>query len=213
MSYQWVMDVSRPYSAVCPTLEGDVLVVLAGTKRPLTGREVAKLVKQGSQVGVNRALRRLAEQGLVEAQEAGPAILYALNREHVAARIVELLAGLRDEFLRRLKESLSAWKIAPLHASLFGSAARADGSTASDIDIFLVRPRAVEEGDKDWRGQIDQLARDIRRWTGNQLGLAEISEEELGRLRHKRPEVVESLRADAITLVGPSTADLLRRRR
>ena len=67
------MDVARPYSAVVPSLEGDVLVTLAGTRKPMTGREVARLVKTGSQAGVLRALRRLAEQGLVEANDAGRA--------------------------------------------------------------------------------------------------------------------------------------------
>jgi hypothetical protein len=30
---------ARPYKAICPTLDSEVLSVLAGTSRPLTGRE------------------------------------------------------------------------------------------------------------------------------------------------------------------------------
>jgi len=207
------VDVGRPYRAVCSRIEGEILIVLAGTNRPLTGREVARLTKQGSQAGVNRALRRLVEHGIVGAQEAGAAILYTLNRDHLASPIVLLLSGLREELLRRLRDSLDAWKIAPYHVSLFGSTARADGDTSSDIDIFLVRPAKIDEDNPVWRGRVDLWVQDVYRWTGNHVGLAEIAQKELGRLRRTRPEIVPSLLSDAILLKGPPVAELLRRRR
>ncbi len=184
------MHLARPFAAIIPTLDGEVLVVLAGTTRPLTGRDVAKLVKRGSQAGVNRALRRLVEHGVVEAQEAGAAILYSLNREHLAAPAVSSLADLRGELVRRLRQSFQVWKTRPLHASLFGSAARGDGKTSSDIDVFVVRPSGIDENDRRWREQLDQLARDVRRWTGNQLGLAEVSKRDVRRLRRIKPAVL-----------------------
>ncbi len=205
------MHLARPFAAIIPTLDGEVLVVLAGTTRPLTGRDVAKLVKRGSQAGVNRALRRLVEHGVVEAQEAGAAILYSLNREHLAAPAVSSLADLRGELVRRLRQSFQVWKTRPLHASLFGSAARGDGKTSSDIDVFVVRPSGIDENDRRWREQLDQLARDVRRWTGNQLGLAEVSKRDVRRLRRIKPAVLFELRADAVTLVGPPVSELLRR--
>ncbi len=205
------MHLARPYAAISPTLDGEVLVVLARTTRPLTGREVAKLAKRGSQAGINRTLRRLVEHGVVEAQEAGAAILYTLNDDHVVAAAVSSLADLRVELVRRLKQSLQAWKTRPLHASLFGSAARGDGKTSSDIDVFIVRPSGIDENDRRWREQLDQLARDVQRWTGNQLGLAEISKRDVRRLRRIKPAVASELRADAITLVGPPVSELLGR--
>lgn len=207
------MDVGRPYRAVCSRIEGEILIVLAGTNRPLTGREVARLAKQGSQAGVNRALRRLVEHGIVSAQEAGAAILYTLNRDHLASPIVLLLSGLREELLRRLRDSLDTWKIAPYHTSLFGSTARADGDTSSDIDIFLVRPAEIDEDNPVWRGRVDLWVQDVHRWTGNHVGLAEIAQKELSRLRKTRPEIVSSLLSDAILLKGPPVAELLGRRR
>src|SRR5260370_10064428 len=166
------MHLARPYTAISPTLDGEVLVVLAGTMRPLTGREVAKLVKRGSQAGVNRTLRRLVEHGVVDAREAGAAILYSLNREHLAAPAVNSLADLRGELVRRLKQSVQAWKTRPLHASLFGSAARGDGKTSSDIDVFVVRPSGLDENDRPWRDHLDQLTRAVQRWTRNHPALA-----------------------------------------
>jgi len=76
------MDVAHPYTAVCPTLDSDVLSVLAGTTRPLTGREVARMLSRASHSGVLNVLNRLAEHGLVDRQEAGRAFLFTLNREH-----------------------------------------------------------------------------------------------------------------------------------
>jgi len=148
---------------------------------------------------------------VVEAQEAGAAILYSLNREHLAAPAVSSLADLRAELVRRLKQSLQGWKTRPLHASLFGSAARGDGKTSSDIDVFVVRPSAIDENDQRWREQLERLSRDVHRWTGNHLGLAEVSKHDVRRLRRIKPAVASELRRDAITLVGPPVSELLGR--
>jgi hypothetical protein len=53
-------------------LEGEVLSVLAGTSKPLTGREVARLARRGSDRGLRLALNRLAEQGIVDTLAAPP---------------------------------------------------------------------------------------------------------------------------------------------
>jgi predicted nucleotidyltransferase len=98
-----------------------------------------------------------------------------------------------------------------LHASLFGSAARGDGKTSSDIDVFVVRPSAIDENDQRWREQLERLSRDVHRWTGNHLGLAEVSKHDVRRLRRIKPAVASELRRDAITLVGPPVSELLGR--
>src|ERR1700689_3504474 len=118
------MDVSKPHTAICPTLDSDVLAVLAGTTRPLTGREIARLTGRTSHRGVLEVLHRLVEHGLVERQEAGRALLFTLNREHLAAPAVEVIAGMRAELLRRIRNTVSAWKVEAIHVSIFGSTAR-----------------------------------------------------------------------------------------
>src|SRR5713226_7111233 len=97
----------------------EVLLVLRGTTRPLTGREVSRLVRTGSQPTVNASLRRLTEEGVVHAEEAGKAYLYTLNREHLAAPAVERLAGIRLELERRLRTEIAEWEIGPIHPSIF----------------------------------------------------------------------------------------------
>jgi DNA-binding transcriptional ArsR family regulator len=206
------MDLSRPWAPIRSPIDMEVLRVLRGTTRPFTGREVARLVRAGSQPSVNAALRRLSDEGLVHAQEAGNAYLYTLNREHLAAPAVELLADVRAELERRLRDEIAGWKISPVHLSLFGSAARGDGDTKSDIDIFVVRPRHVSDDDPLWREQLDTLSDHVLAWTGNHVGLSEVSEADVRRLRRERPPVIAELTRDAITIAGPESGELLGRR-
>jgi len=208
-----IMDVAQPYAALCPTLASGVLAVLAGTNRPLTGREVARLVGRHSHSGVREVLNRLTEHGLVERQEAGRALLYTLNRDHLAAPAVDVLAGMRMELLNRLRQSIAGWDVPPVHVSLFGSAARGEGNTESDIDLFIVRPSDISEDDNHWCSQIDRLAADVLRWTGNHAGIAEVAEPEIDRLERDQPPILAELRSDAITLSGPEVVELLDARR
>src|SRR4051812_12528714 len=177
------MDLSRPYSAVSPGLQGEILVTLARTTRALTGRQIARLVLRGSQTGVNRALRRLAGHGLVRRELAGRAALYELNRDHVAADAVVEMAAMREKLIDRVRARVGTWNVLPAHVSIFGSFARADGAADSDIDVFVVRRRGVGEDASIWRRQIDELARSISAWAGNPASLAEIGDEDLRNLR------------------------------
>jgi predicted nucleotidyltransferase len=202
------MDVSRPHAAIASGIDTDVLVLLAGTTRPLTGRRVAELVGH-SQRGVLRALDRFVEHGLVLRTAAGRALMHELNREHLAAPAVELLAGMRTTFVSRLRNTLTDWEVAPVHASLFGSAARGDGDTGSDIDLFVVRPASVDEEATGWRSQVDRLTEEVRSWTGNHVAVIEQAERDLARLRRSRPAVLEELRRDGIDLAGTPLRQLL----
>jgi predicted nucleotidyltransferase len=206
------MDVAHPYAAVVPSLDGEVLNVLAGTSRGLTGREVALLAGRSSHSGVLAVLNRLSDQGLVTRVELNRASLFELNRDHLAAPAVEELAGLRTTLVNRIRGSIEAWAITPVHSSLFGSFARGDGDEHSDIDLFIVRPSATADDDPRWREQVDELASKIERWTGNRAAMHEVSNLELPRLSVDQPPIVSQLHADAILLQGPDLSTLLDQR-
>ena len=206
------MDISSPYAAVLSPAEGPILAVLVGTTKPLSGREIARI----SGVSVNgawKALRRLADHGVVKEEPVGNVTLYTLNRDHLAADAIAALTRLRSTLIERLGELIVSWEIQPVNASMFGSTARGDGDTTRDIDLFVVRPSGVDEDDAQWRSQIDAVADAVLAWTGNHASIAEIPEADVARLRRERPPVVEELVKDGITLVGESTANILRKPR
>lgn len=203
------MNVARPYKAVCPSLDGEVLNVLAGTTRGLTGREVALLTGRSSHSGVLAVLNRLTEHGLVDRVELNRAFLFSLNRQHLAYPAVITLVGMRVVLFGKIQQELSAWGPAPVHVSLFGSTARGDGDTQSDIDLFVVRQSGIDQEDARWREQLDELEDRVARWTGNRAAVLEISESEIERLVAEDRSIVSELRADAIVLAGSTIPVLL----
>jgi predicted nucleotidyltransferase len=135
-----IVDLQEPTRAIVPTLDGQVLAVLAQIGHPLTAGEVASRMNRGSEVGVRRTLTRLVEQGIVRSHVMGRNRVHELNRDHIASPIASALANLRPELWKRLRERLASWNPKPLYACVFGSAARGDGDQNSDIDVVLVHP-------------------------------------------------------------------------
>lgn len=192
------MDFAHPFAVVTPTLDGDVLAVLAGADEEFSGRRLHSLVARGSENGVRNAAERLVEQGIVVRRGAGRAKLYRLNRQHVSAGGVELLAAARSALVMRLKDDLELWQVPPRCAVLFGSAARRTAGPQSDIDILVVRPRGVEEDSSGWRKQLAWLESSATTWTGNDARIVELGEDELP----QAGALLEQVLRDGIELVG-----------
>jgi predicted nucleotidyltransferase len=197
------VDVAHPIHAVVPTLEGPILEVLARTTRPLTGGEVHRLARSGSASGIRRALSRLADQGMVHARARATAIFYEANRDHLAWPAVELLVAMRTTLLDRLAAILGSWRPSPVHASLFGSFARGDGDTASDIDLLLVRPDGLAPDDESWGNLGDTLRDRVRAWTGNHCHVFELDPPRLAQHVQRGDPLVDSWLRDSVLLAGP----------
>lgn len=208
------MDLSSPISSVIPTAQGAVLAVLSRTSEPLSGRQVAALTDgRFGQSRVNEVLGQLAAEGIVLLERRPPAKLYRLNRDHVACAGIERLANLRDELLSRMRSEVAAWEVPAEAVWLFGSAARGDGDAASDIDLLVVRPSAVEADDPAWLRQIDDLSEHVSLWSGNGCQVLELSLVELAAMLSRGEPLVDALRTDAMTLGGGSPRGLLRKGR
>lgn len=203
------MDVSRPFAAVSAGVEADVLVTLSKSTAQKTGRELARLSGR-SVTGVQHALDRLVEEGLVHRAEAGPSFLYLLNRDHLLAPAVEVMAGARWELVQRLRDLAAGWSLRSFHVSLFGSAARGDGNAASDIDVLVVRPKTTDADDPRWRQQLDDLAERVWAWTGNHAGIIELSEADVPKLIEDGPPVIEEIAEHGIDLAGATIRELVR---
>jgi hypothetical protein len=224
------MDLSDPTRAVTPTLDGTVLAVLAIAGRPLTVGQVATEAARGSEIGIRRSLARLIEQGTVRATLMGRNQVHELNRDHIAAQVAVLLAGLRPDLWNRFRTELKSWKVRPLYASVFGSAARGDGDIDSDIDLLVVHPvfpgekrpkglqsdirtqvadaagaatltNTIRDADKDWESQLADLHDLVERWSGNPLQIVDLSFYEWRHPPKEYQPLLSDVRRDGIELV------------
>ncbi|QJY49592.1 nucleotidyltransferase domain-containing protein [Pseudonocardia broussonetiae] len=192
------MQLNRPLAVVTPTLDADVLAVLARLDAPFTTGGLHRVLGAHSEEGIRKVLNRLSRQGIVDAQRAGPAFLYRLNRDHLAASAVVELANLASTFLARLEQRMARWESPPVYAAVFGSAATGTMTPQSDLDLLLVHPDDVSR--EVWDEQVDALLTDISRWTGNDAQLLEFS---AGRLAgaHDEPVLADVLQ-HGLTVAG-----------
>jgi predicted nucleotidyltransferase len=205
------VDLTHPIRVISPTLDGPTLEVLARTTRALTVGEVHRLLDTGSLNGVRLALTRLVRQGLVCADERTTAIFYRANRDHLAWPSVRGLVGLRRSLIDHLKHEIGSWVARPIHASLFGSAARGDGNPDSDIDILLVRPDEYDEDESPWADQLDRLREVVPMWTGNHCHPFQLDLARLGEHMGVRDPLVDEWLRDSIQLDGDELRTVLRR--
>lgn len=223
------MNLSDPSMAITSSLDGSVLVALAGAGKPLTVPEVALASVRGSEIGVRKCLGRLVAQGIVSAIELGNTRVYRLNRDHVAAGVAVEMAQIRSELWRRIAREVERWSVRPLYACVFGSAARHDGDSESDIDLLIVRPSTVSELNeaqknksvwaalgmwadaistrvmsetqiKKWESNVDKLQDLVRRWTGNPLQVVNLSAIEWSEQRRAKSEVYRNIVQDEVRL-------------
>lgn len=201
------MDLHHPLRVITPTVDGDVLIVLARADHAFTPPEVHQLVGERSESGVRKALERLAAQGLVHRTRVGQAHLYSLNRDHLAAKHVIALSSLRDDLIDRIGRALGKWEPGPTFAALFGSAAHGPMRANSDIDIFVVRPDVFELDDPWWRKHIDRVERQVTSWTGNDARVFEMSDHEVWTALQQDapPRVLADIESEGIVLHGERT--------
>ena len=201
------MDLGRPHRIITSEADLDILRLLAGSRSPMTGRQVARLAGR-SQTTALRTLNRLTDAGVLDVSEAGRALMFSLNREHLAMPALETLLRMRARLIEALAHEASALEPAPLSASLFGSAARGDGDTDSDIDLLLVR--RADDPRSGWAEQLSGLAERVHRMTGNRLSIHELEEGDLERLHVERAPILDELERDAVDVAGEPIRELLR---
>lgn len=197
------MDLSHPIESVIPSAHGPVLSVLAGTETPLTGRGVAALLE--GRVSTRRVidvLHELTEAGVVLRDRAGAAYQFRLNREHLAAPAIVMLARLRDALIDAVDGAVATWKSPPVAVWLFGSVARGHAGPTSDVDLLVLRPDSVDETDPTWSAQLSNLEERIVRWSGNRANVVEYADDEFRTLVEVGDPLVEALERDAITIAG-----------
>jgi hypothetical protein len=193
------MDLSRPLSIVTPTLDGEVLAVLAmQDDATFTTGQLRRMLGAYSEEGIRKVLQRLTRQGVVRSNRVGNSFAYRFNRDHLAAKHIRALAGLQAEFLGRLESLLGSWDVPPVYAAVFGSAAHGTMTFDSDLDVLLVRPADADE--LQWRTQVDALADQVTRWTGNDTRPFEITDTDIA--AHAAEPVLREVSESGLTVAG-----------
>lgn len=171
------MQLNRPFATVTPTLDGDVLTILATHDATFTTGQIHRILDGFSEEGIRKVLGRLVLQGVVLADRVGNAFTYRLNAEHLAAEPIKALARLTSTFFTRLEQYLDEWHEPPAYAAVFGSAATGEMTLHSDVDIFLVRGRDATESI--WSHHVGELTTAVTRWTGNDARVVEFTIDEV----------------------------------
>jgi predicted nucleotidyltransferase len=163
------MRLQNPFATVSTIgLDSQVLTVLARSEQYLSVRQIHQLLpEEGSPQGVRKSAVRLVEQGVIWERVTGRSFAYALNRDHLLAEAILKIANAKTELLSRMSQVISEWSIQPLTAKIFGSAARNQMRTGSDIDLFIVMPDSAS--DDVVEDLVRQLAANAASWTGNEV--------------------------------------------
>lgn len=201
------MDLGSPVLDIAPAVRGALLQALARLEQPVTRRQLAAVagVAPGNASAV---IEELIQTGLVSETVAGRSSMVVLNRSHLAAGPVLALAGLRGELIRRLRERLAVWP--DLHGAwLFGSVARGEADSGSDVDLLIV---ADDLQSAELHERLAQLHADVRSWTGNDLQVVEHSQSSWRKLVRAKNPLVQQIRLDGIALAGDAGSLLGRHR-
>ena len=212
------MDLRRPLDVITPTLDAEVLTVLASRpEHQVTTGDVQRLVERRfgevrSLPGIRRTLQRLAGQGIVASRRAGHVGVYWFDCEHIAAAAVIELAQVRERLIDRVARRVREWSVQPLYGAVLGdppSSSRADGASTSRhaFHVLLVPPE-LDRGDGDgldgdrWAVAVSGLVEDVHAWTGSEVVVHEIG---VGRLQGMDAwTLLRAAALDGETFVGDS---------
>jgi predicted nucleotidyltransferase len=193
------MRLASPASALLGENDTSLLLELYRRAEPLSGRQLA--ANAGVPLSTaQRTLARYADAGIVRATPAAHATLYELNRGHVLAdAIFELLAApakvsesIGEIVRRRAGDTVTT--------ALFGSAARGDDTSESDLDILLVTP------DNFPASEIDELRQEIETRVesllGRQAQVLDFDRNQFAHMVETHDPLIDALERDADTIVG-----------
>jgi predicted nucleotidyltransferase len=203
------VDLAEPASVIAAPGTAAILRVLVHADDTFTIHQLGVLAGVSNSYAA-KSVAQLAEHGLVLVEQRGTAKLVRLNREHLAADAVSQLVQLHGRLRDLMSAEFAAWSIPPVHASLFGSAARGDGGTQSDLDILLLRADQLDTDDPQWTDQLFRTANRLRAATGNAVSWFELTMEDLRRAAAANEPIIEDWMQDSATLYGPDVRTILK---
>jgi predicted nucleotidyltransferase len=144
----------------------------------------------------------LVDLGLVSRREVGSSSLVRLERENEAARVVLALAKLQESTMDRLTDAAHHVVPAPVSLIVFGSFARGEADTESDLDILAVRSSQVAADDNEWIDSLGRWEVDARKIVGNPVNMMVVSFDEVPSLLRRRSGPWQTIAREGIPLLG-----------
>jgi predicted nucleotidyltransferase len=188
------------------------LRVLTLIREPITQREVARRARLQHRT-VQLALDDLVHLGIVSRIQGGRDFLVSLDRGHRLAPPLAQLFRVEAEHFLELRSALSRLvadeqrQNGVLSLVLYGSAARAEDSTESDLDLLVVAENAVAVESALTRLEVGK--EEVQQRFGVSLHSIGYTLAQARRIwRQKRPPLHDAQR-DGIPLVGPPLRQLL----
>ena len=122
------------------------------------------------------------------------------------------LAALADRVRYRLQEAAAHIAPPPPTLAVFGSFARGEARSESDIDVLAVRPDEVAAADPSWSDSLGRWTDKAREITGNPVNLIEAQASEIPHLLAKRSSVWREIANQGTTLIGVDVGSLVKKR-
>ncbi|KXO98758.1 nucleotidyltransferase domain-containing protein [Tsukamurella pseudospumae] len=194
------MYTNEPFGGIIPGAQGAVLSALIGTGKPLTGREVHRLVSDRiGQQTTQRALHALVAMGLLTAMAVGRANLYTVNDEHIAVPALREIASPLHMLRRVIADAIGTDSEGLVAVILFGSAARGEATPDSDIDLAIITEDDENRSQRIWEAVTSRY--------GGKCDVLHYTPTEFAQWTHSGEEaVLQTIARDGITLWGRSPA-------
>jgi predicted nucleotidyltransferase len=113
------------------------------------------------------------------------------------------------EELGQMAQELSP---APVSIIVFGSFARGEADSQSDLDVVVVRPVDVDQDDEAWTTAVERWRLGARRLTGNAVEVIEVGETEIGRLLRRKATIWRDVAREGVVAFGSDLTALKGRR-
>jgi predicted nucleotidyltransferase len=172
----------------------------AGLER--SGRDLARRAGVDDSTA-NRVLTDLARHAAVKVRSVPPANYFALNREHVLVGAIlaalQVEQDIQGQLLAFVHDQL--WGTGAVDVRLFGSAARGEMRSDSDVDLALIAPAGQKE-------QVFEAASMLYEQIWNRFGVrpnflvGEVSVDEMAQTEETSEGVWHRVEAEGIGVTG-----------
>lgn len=205
-----VVNLSRPADLVLSNSAEMVLRALLSTSTPMSIRQLARTTDL-SHVRAQEVVNHFAERGLVVINQVGRSHLCTFNRKHVAADAILELLELKATICANITSQIERWKLKPLSATLFGSAARGTGTASSDLDVLLIKPERAERSPTIWANQLFHTGQQLQLLTGNNTSWFDLTQDELIRASRAKEPLLARVKREGMHLLGEKLETILSR--